>query len=137
MEKINVQISWSGNNFCATVSGERINGCVVTTNKTLDGVKKDFKEALDFHIEGSLQDGDVIPEWLVKGEYEITYEFDVSALLHNLDGVVTRAAISRATGINERQLGHYASGFRNPRPQQKDKIIQGIRNIGKELISVV
>jgi hypothetical protein len=137
MERIEVQISWSGNNYCATASGERINGCVVATNKTLDGVKEEFKEAIEFHIEGSLHDGDILPEWLSKGEYELDYVFDVSALLHSLDGIITRAAISRATGINERQLGHYASGFRNPRPQQRNKIIKGINNIGKELISVM
>ncbi|MDR1881139.1 MAG: type II toxin-antitoxin system HicB family antitoxin [Tannerellaceae bacterium] len=137
MEKINVQISWSGNNYCATASGERINGCVITTNKTLDGVKKDFKEAFEFHIEGSLHNGDSIPEWLSKGEYELYFEFDISALLHSLDRIVTRAAIARASGINERQLGHYASGFRSPRPPQREKIINAIHDIGRELILVV
>lgn len=137
MEKVNVKISWSGNNYCATASGEIVNGCIVTTNKTLDGVKEAFKEALEFHVEGSINDGDILPDWLAKGEYELNFEFDVSALLHSLDGIITRAAISRATGINERQLGHYASGFRNPRPQQRDRIINGIHSIGKELTSVV
>jgi hypothetical protein len=136
MEKINVEISWSGNNYCAAASGKTIHGCVVATHKTIAGVKKDFKEAFEFHIKGLLHDGDDVAEWLSKGAYELSFEFDVSGLLHSLEGVVTRAAIARATGINERQLGHYASGLRSPRPKQRERIIRGIHSIGKELISV-
>jgi len=38
---------------------------------------------------------------------------------------------------NERQLGHYATGHRNPRPAQRKKIIDGIHKIGTEFNSVV
>ncbi|MDR0824606.1 MAG: CopG family transcriptional regulator [Prevotella sp.] len=134
MEKINVLISWSGDNYSATVSGEKVNGCIIVTNKTLDGVKKDFNEALEFHIEGCVKDGDEVAEWLQNHSYELNFDFDTLALLHSLDGVLTRAALSRATGINEKQLGHYASGHRKPRPNQREKIINGIHAISKELV---
>jgi hypothetical protein len=136
MEKVNVLISWSGNNYCATSVGADINGVVIVTNKTLQGVKDDFRESLDFHVEGMLKDGDKINEWLKNKDFEIIYTFDISALLHSLDGVLTRSAISRVTGINERQLGHYASGHRRPRPNQQNKIIEGIHKIGRELMVV-
>ena len=32
----------------------------------------------------------------------------------------------KGDGINERQIGHYTSGHRTPRPQQREKIITGI-----------
>ena len=129
-------ISWSGNNYCATSVGADINGVVIVTNKTLQGVKNDFSESLDFHVEGMLRDGDKINEWLKNKDYVIIYTFDISALLHSLDGILTRSAISRVTGINERQLGHYASGYRRPRPNQQNKIIEGIHKIGRELMVV-
>jgi len=135
-EKVNVLISWSGNNYCATSVGATINGVVIVTNKTLQGVKNDFSESLDFHVEGMLRDGDKINEWLKNKDYVIIYTFDISALLHSLDGILTRSAISRVTGINERQLGHYASGHRRPRPNQQNKIIEGIHKIGRELMVV-
>jgi len=137
MEKINVSISWSGNNYGASAQGDCLNGIVVAKHKTLEGVKKAFESALQFHIEGCLQDGDKLPEWLVSGDYEIEYIPEVSALLHSLDGILTRSAIARVSGINERQIGHYASGHRTPRRQQREKIITGIHKISRELAMVM
>jgi hypothetical protein len=136
MEKINIAISWSGNNYCACALGEELNGLVSATDKALNGVKNAFESALQFHIEGCLADGDQLPEWLLSGNYDLSYVLETSALLHSLDGILTRSAVARATGINERQLGHYASGLRNPRPEQRAKIIDGIQNLSKELASV-
>ncbi len=137
MEKIKVSISWSGNNYCANSHGDNLNGIVVSTHKTLEGVKNEFESALQFHIEGCLEDGDKLPEWIVSGNYELEYTTEVSALLHSLDGILTRSAIARVSGINERQIGHYASGYRIPRPQQREKIINGIHNISRELAMVM
>jgi len=137
MGKINVSISWSGDNYCAGAQGDDLNGIIVVTHKTLEGLKKDFQETLQFHIEGCLKDGDILPEWLTSGQYELNYVLEISALLHSLDGILTRSAIARVSGINERQIGHYASGYRIPRPQQREKIIKGIHAISRELASVV
>ena len=133
---VSALISWSGKNYCATSVGAEINGVVIVTNKSLQGVKEDFYESLEFHVEGMLLDGDNIQSWLKNKDYEISYTFDISALLHSLDGVLTRSAISRVTGINERQLGHYASGHRKPRKEQQQRIIEGIKKIGSELCMV-
>jgi len=45
-------------------------------------------------------------------------------------------ARARVTGIIEPLLGHYATGHRNPRPAQRQKIIDGIRKLGAEINSV-
>ena len=137
MEKIQVKIGWSGNNYSCVTDAPVLNGIVVATGKTLEGLKKKFVEGLKFHIEGCMQDNDVLPEWLVSGHYEIDYMLETSALIHSLDGVLTRSAIARASGINEKLIGHYASGYRNPRPKQREKIINGIQTISRELASVV
>ena len=137
MEKIQVKIGWSGKNYSCIADNKALNGIVVVTNKTLDGLKKDFIESLQFHIEGCLQDGDILPEWITSGQYELNYILETSALIHSLDGILTRSAIARVSGINEKQIGHYASGHRTPRPQQRIKIINGIHAISRELASVV
>ena len=51
--------------------------------------------------------------------------------------MVTFSALSEVTGINKKQLGHYAQGYRKAHPQQRDKIVKGIQELGKDLISVV
>ena len=135
MEKIKVFLSWSGDNYAAG-SGE-INGVVVATGKTLEGVKNAFKESFEFHVESSVADGDALPTYLVDGNYELDFELQVSALLHKLDGIITRAALARVTGIDQRQLGHYIQGIREPRPKTRGKIIRGIQQLGKELTAVV
>jgi len=137
MEKIQVKIGWSGNNYSCVADNPALNGIIAVTNKTLEGLKEDFVESLKFHIEGCLQDNDVLPEWLLSGKYELNYVLETSALIHSLDGVLTRSAIARVSGINEKLIGHYASGYRNPRPKQREKIVQGIHTISRELASVV
>lgn len=124
-KEVNVLISWSGDNYCAG-TGE-VDGVIMVTNKTFDGVIKEFENAFEFHIE----DNDSIEN------YNLNYQLQTSALLRKLDGFVTRSALSRVTGINEQQLSHYMTGRKNPRPKQREKIVDGIHKIGKELINVV
>ena len=132
MQTITVNIDWE-NNYGAY--SEEVSGCVAT-NKTLEGVKQAYIEALEFHLEGLRADGDEIPA-AMQGKYRLDYVLNVRALLHYFEGVLTRSALSRVTGINERQLGHYITGHRKPRPEQRKKIVEGLRRIGKEINSVV
>ena len=76
MEKIIVSVSWSGKNYCAYAQGSELNGLIAVTNKTLDGLKKEFPESLRLHIEGCVQDHDMLPEWVVTGAYELNYQLE-------------------------------------------------------------
>ena len=132
MQTITVNIDWE-NNYGAY--SEEVQGCVAT-HKTLEGVKQAYIEALEFHLEGLHTDGDEIPA-VMQGTYRLDFVLNVRALLHYFEGVLTRSALSRVTGINERQLGHYITGHRKPRPEQRKKIVAGIHRIGKEINSVL
>ena len=132
MRTIKVLVSWLENYGACS---DHVLGCVAT-HKTLEGVKNAYSESLRWHLDAMRADGDEIPIAL-QGEYELEFELNTQALLHYFDGVLTRSAIARVTGINERQLGHYATGHRNPRPAQRKKIIEGIHRIGNEFNSVV
>ncbi len=135
MKEVKVLISWSGDNYAAG-SGE-VNGIVMVTHKTLVGVKEAFRQAFQFHVENSVADGDELPDYIIEGNYELDFELQVSALLHKLDGIITRAALSRVTGIDQRQLGHYIQGRREPRQKTRQKILLGVQQLGKELSAVV
>lgn len=80
-------------------------------------------------------DDENIPK-VLKGGYEIKYQFDPASLLNYYQGIFTNAAIERLTGINQRQIQRYAAGESNPRPEQKTKIRDGLHKLGKELIEV-
>ena len=132
MQTITVNIDWEDNYGAYS---EEVSGCVAT-HKTLEGVKQAYIEALKFHLEGLHKDGDEIPA-VLKGKYRLDFVLNVRALLHYFEGVLTRSALSRVTGINERQLGHYITGHRKPRPDQRKKIVEGLHRICKEINSVV
>jgi len=130
LESIKVHIDWEDNYGAAS---DAVLGCVAT-HKTLEGVKLAYASALEFHLKGLRKDGDEIPA-VLEGEYVLVFELTTKALLHHIDGVITRAALARISGINEKQLGHYMTGHRKPRPAQQQKIIDGIRKIGADFLS--
>lgn len=132
MRKVNVIIGRTENNYMASIEG--LDGFACTAN-TLDELKKEVSEGLAFHLEGLQDDNDPIPEFLT-GKFEYEYKWDVQCLLWYYNRVITRSALSRFTGINERQLGHYATGISTPRPAQVKKIEAALHQLGKELQSV-
>lgn len=71
IDKLKVPINWTGSN-CSAGAGE-INGLIIVTHKTLDGVKAEFESALKSHIENSVSEGDYIPYYIQDGDFEIEY----------------------------------------------------------------
>lgn len=134
-KKIKVHVGWSGKNFCCGIS-EDVGGVVVVTAKTLSKVKEDFEESLRWHIEGCLADGEALPDYMANGNYEIEYELDTAALLRSAECFTTMAAISRATGINQKLLSHYANALKKPRPAQRQRIVEGLHAIGQQFLAV-
>lgn len=135
-EIVKVYVEWADKNFCASV-GDNVPGAVVLTAKNILELKKETLSTIRFHVEGMLADGDKVPGWLATGNYELEYVYvSTAALIHACEPFTTIAALSRATGINQRQLSHYANGIRNPRPEQRQRIVDGIHQIGQEMMAV-
>lgn len=134
MEKIKVNVGYTGDNFCCGWSDSNL-GTVVATAKTLESLKSDFEESFKLHIEGCQADGDSVPDYLKTGNYELDYVLDAAALLRNAEAYTTMAAISRASGINQKQLSHYANGVKKARAAQRERILVGLRTIGEEVLA--
>ena len=134
METIKVHIGWSGDNFCA--GWEDQSGVVVVTGPSLEKTQQNFREALQFHIAGCLADGDSLPQDLVNGNYELQYELDTMALLKDAENYTSLAAISRASGINPKQLSHYANGVKKARPEQRRRIVDGLHKIANHVMAL-
>ena len=136
-EQITVNVSWCGKNFSASL-GDNVPGAVVFTANTFRELRKEARESLDFHFEGMQEDGEEVPSWWLSGDYEFVYQYtDVASLLQAYSDLVPLVSISRASGINQRLLSHYANGVKRPRPQQRQRIVEGIHKIGRELLTVV
>lgn len=76
------------------------------------------------------------PAWLKNKAYKVVYKFDAESILNYYRGIFTNAALERITGINQRQIQHYASWTKRPRPQQLKKIETALHELGQELTSV-
>ena len=130
MEKVFVTVELTDNNYSAYL--ENLPGCV-STGKTFEELKKNISEAVSFHIEGMLEDGETIP---FDAQYELVYRFDSESLLQHYNGIFTNASLQRITGINQRQLQRYSTGVSKPRQKQATKITMALHHLGKELLAV-
>ncbi len=130
MEKVTVIIERAEHNYSAYLKG--IDG-IVTTSDTVERIRSNIREAIDLYIEVAREDGSFIPEPL-RGDFELEFEMDASTILNYYDGIFGKPALEKITGINQKQLWHYAMGKRSPRPATREKINRGLHNLGQELL---
>ena len=69
-------------------------------------------------------------------EYKATFKFDTESLLNYYKGIFTNAALEKLTGINQKQIQHYAAGLKKPRYAQTKKIEAALHKLGSELLAV-
>ena len=132
MTTLHAVIECAESNYSAYV--EELTG-VGGIGDTLEEVKKDLEEGLVVLKEACIEYGDPVPEEL-QGEYKIVFRMDTKSFLQMYCKVFTKSALERMTGINQKQLWHYANGLSKPRPAQVKKIETALHRLGEELISL-
>lgn len=132
MGKIVINVDYT-DNFVAAPANEDI-ACVVTA-KTFQDLQREMDYSLHEHINWMREDGDAIPVEF-EGEWEYEWDLTTRAILHYTEGLVSRSAISKATGINQQQLTHYASGYRVARPAMRAKIVEGLHSIAQQISAI-
>ena len=116
-------------------SCELLPGWVVSFSGTFSSFIDYVKESIDFYVDCAKEDDEDYPS-VFDHEYRLIFKMDIQSILYCYDKIITRAALSRLTGINERQLGHYICGRSHPMKKQQNKIVTALHNLGKELQSV-
>lgn len=119
-------------NYSAYIDG--IDG-VVATGSSIAEIKQNMIAALDAYIETCKDLGCDLPEEL-EGDIDITFTMDVRNLLSLYNGIFSKSGLERLTGINQKQLWHYANGKSVPRRAQILKIEKALHRLGEELLSV-
>lgn len=110
-------------------------GWVVAHDGDFDSFKEYVQESIDFYVDCARTDGDEYPS-VFDGEYEVVYKFDVASLLEHYRGIFSFSALQTITGINQKQLCHYASGISKPREKQARKIAEGLHSLARDLMAV-
>ena len=132
MITLHAVIERAEHNYSAYV--EEVNG-VGGIGDTLDEVKKSLEEGLIVLKEACIDFGDPVPEALQE-EYRIVFRMDTKSFLQMYCKIFTKSALERLTGINQKQLWHYAKGLSTPRPAQVKKIEKALHQLGEELVSL-
>ncbi|MBS9767712.1 MAG: type II toxin-antitoxin system HicB family antitoxin [Flavobacteriaceae bacterium] len=103
-------------------AGDTVQECKQSILDCIDTIKTYFKDS-------------EIPTAL-KGDYVLTYKFDVESLLNCYKGVLSNPAMEKITGINQKLIHHYASGLKKPREKQRKKIEMGLHTLANELLAI-
>ncbi len=131
MEKLLVIMEKTDSGYSAYM--ENLAG-IIAIGETYNETKQKMLEAIDEHLELLKELDEEIPEVLQK-DYQLIFKLDSKAFFEWLDGIMTKAAISRLSGINQSLISQYAMGIKNPSQKQLLKIEKAIHNLGAELQS--
>ena len=131
MKTVEVIVEHAGKNLSAYIEGAPI----ITVGNDIKEIEKNMKEAVDLYLE-SCNDLNIDRGDIFDGEFELKLKIDAATFINYYSGIFTKAALSRITGINERQLWHYAAGVHKPRRKQLEKIQKGIQLLTKELSAI-
>lgn len=92
---------------------------------------QEVKESILVSIELNKQLGNIPNQ-----EFTVQYKYDTKSLLAFYNKIITKSALERVTGINQKQIQHYATGLKKPRPAQVKKIKDALHKLGRELLTV-
>ena len=109
-------------------------GCV-STGESIDEIKTNIREVVDFHIEGMQIENLPVPDRFA-GEFDLTYKMDVASLFEWFSGILTKSGVSRITGMNPSLISQYVSGIKTPSNKQTKKIERALHNLGHELLEI-
>lgn len=133
MEQVVMKTSYTESGYCCMC--DLLPGWTVSGSKNFEKFKAYVQESIDFYLHCAKKDGDEYPA-LFDDEYEVVYQLDTCALLNYLQGTLTFSGLQAITGINQKQLAHYAAGRSKPRYQQERKIKEGLQAFANNLKTV-
>jgi len=132
MEKVLVILERTDNNYAAYLP--ELEGCV-TTGSNLQEIKESLKEVVSFHLDGMRESGLEIPV-AFQNDFVFSYRMDMESFFEWFQGVLTKACISKLTGMNQSLVSQYANGFKKPGKKQIGRIQNAIHAFGRELQQV-
>ena len=127
MVTVEIIVEHAGKNLSAYMKEAPI----ITVGKDLKEIENNMREAIDLYLEDN---PDPCPA--LADDYELKFKIDAATFINYYSGIFTKAALSRITGINERQLWHYAAGVHKPRRKEAEKMQNGIKSLSRELESI-
>ncbi|MCD7978106.1 MAG: hypothetical protein LUG51_13485 [Tannerellaceae bacterium] len=133
MEKVLITVTKTDNGYAAIC--ELLEGWVVTVTGNFTQLQQQIKQSIEQYIDWAKEDSEPYSP-IFDSSYELIYKFDIQSLLCFYEKIFTKAALEHMTGINQKQLSHYACGRSKPRRAQEEKIINSLHELGRELLAI-
>ncbi|GAB6011486.1 DNA-binding protein [Viscerimonas tarda] len=131
MEKVNVIVEKaSDGKFSAYMDSDTFDFGLAGFGKNAKEAIADFYEALGEEKVMYEKEGKTFPE------LDFNVQYDVCSFLDFYSGVLSKSGLEKITGINQKQLWHYFSGNRRPKPQTTKRIIEGLHSFAEEIRQV-
>ena len=124
MAKIKVKVEKTRTGFSAYAEKY----AAFTTGKSVQELTANMVEALNLLFEAEQKER-IVTKHDVSFEMELANIFEVYT-------VINMKALSSRVGMNYSLLSQYATGKKKPSPKQSAKIINGIHEIGRELVEL-
>ncbi len=120
----------SDGKFSIYMDADEMNYLITGTGNTVQEAKKVFEEGYEDMKRHYMEEGKAFEE------VEFDYQYDIASFLQQYAYAFSLAGLERITGINQKQLGHYISGYRHPSEKTVRKIEDSIHKFSQELSSV-
>ncbi len=127
--KAHIEIASDGL-YSVYIDDENLNYGVIGEGKTISEAIDDFNAVYEALKQGFKEEGRTFEE------VEFIFVKDVQSFLEYYSDIFSKSALERMTGINQKQLHHYATGLHKPRQAQIKKIEDALHNLGKELLAI-
>jgi len=130
MNKLIIKVGASDNHFGAyTENADGVYGAGNTPQEAINNALEGLKLLKETRPKENLSP-------ILQKDYEIEYQYDTESFLKYYTNIFSKPALEKLTGINQKQLHHYASGISKPREAQKKKIETALHSLGRELLAV-
>lgn len=127
--KAHIEIASDGL-YSVYIDDENLNYGVIGEGKTISEAIDDFNAVYEALKQGFKEEGRTFEE------VEFIFVKDVQSFLEYYSDIFSKSALERMTGINQKQLHHYATGLHKPRQAQIKKIEDALHTLGKELLAI-
>lgn len=95
--------------------------------ETAEDAIRNFIQVDEEMKEYFLDQGKIYPE------LEFNYVYDMPSFLDYYAGILSKSGLEKITGVNQKQLWHYAKSVRTPKKETVLKIQDKLNSFGKEL----
>ena len=123
MKKQNVKMTVERGKDAFWAYAEVKGGVITTSGETLEELKVNMVEATNLFFED---------KGLIYSFEEIQITFDVQSFFE-FYGIINAKALAAKIGMSQSLLAQYARGIKKPSAKQVNRIMEGVRNLGKEL----